>query len=91
MLIIAVTSWTGAARLVRGETHPPGASWITCWPPVRWAPRAGASCSCTSLPNLLSILAISLTVGIGGVILAESALSFLNLGVQPPAPPGATC
>ncbi|MBK8027280.1 MAG: ABC transporter permease [Chloroflexi bacterium] len=85
VLIIAVTSWTGAARLVRGETIARRELDY-----VLAARTLGASrwriMFVHILPNLLSILAISLTVGIGGVILAESALSFLNLGVQPPTP-----
>ncbi|MBL8133989.1 MAG: ABC transporter permease [Anaerolineae bacterium] len=85
ILIIAVTSWTGAARLVRGETIARRELDY-----VLAARTLGASrwriMFVHILPNLLSILAISLTVGIGGVILAESALSFLNLGVQPPTP-----
>lgn len=36
------------------------------------------------LPNLVSITAIVLMRGIAGLILAESALSFLGYGVQPP-------
>jgi peptide/nickel transport system permease protein len=85
VLIIAFTSWTGATRLVRGETiarrdldyvlasRSLGASrWRIMFVHI--------------LPNLLSVLVISLTLGVGGVILAESALSFLNLGVQPPTP-----
>ncbi|MDZ4769228.1 MAG: ABC transporter permease [Chloroflexota bacterium] len=85
IFIIAITSWTGAARLVRGETIARRElDYVVA------ARALGASnfriMFIHIFPNLLSILAISLTVGIGGVILAESALSFLNLGVQPPTP-----
>jgi peptide/nickel transport system permease protein len=38
------------------------------------------------LPNGLSPLLVSATMGIGGAILIESGLSFLGLGVQPPTP-----
>jgi peptide/nickel transport system permease protein len=85
IFIIAITSWTGAARLVRGETIARRELDY-----VLAAQAVGASrwriMFIHIMPNLFSILAISLTVGIGGVILAESALSFLNLGVQPPTP-----
>jgi peptide/nickel transport system permease protein len=85
IFIIAIVSWTGAARLVRGETIA-----RRDLDYVMAARTLGASSLRIMfihvLPNLLSILAISLTVGIGGVILAESTLSFLNLGVQPPTP-----
>jgi peptide/nickel transport system permease protein len=38
------------------------------------------------LPNSLSPVLVSATMGVGGAILIESALSFLGLGVQPPTP-----
>lgn len=36
------------------------------------------------LPNVLAPVIVATTLGIAGVILAESAVSFLGLGVQPP-------
>jgi peptide/nickel transport system permease protein len=84
-LVIAVTGWTGATRLVRGQTLS-----IRNLDYVLAARALGAPAwrimFVHILPNLISILVISLTIGIGGVILAESALSFLSLGVQPPTP-----
>ena len=38
------------------------------------------------LPQCLSTLIIVYTIGLGMTIMAESSLSFLGLGVQPPAP-----
>ncbi len=38
------------------------------------------------LPNTLSIVIISLTINAGSLILIESGLSYLGLGVQPPTP-----
>jgi peptide/nickel transport system permease protein len=38
------------------------------------------------LPNVAATIIILATIGLGGVILAESALSFLGLGVPPPYP-----
>ncbi|MEK6589329.1 MAG: nickel transporter permease [Nitrospinota bacterium] len=38
------------------------------------------------LPNILSPLIVEATFGIAGAIIAESGLSFLGLGVQPPHP-----
>jgi peptide/nickel transport system permease protein len=37
------------------------------------------------LPNCVSVLAVFTTLAVSGAILAESALSFLGFGVQPPA------
>ena len=38
------------------------------------------------LPNAYSQIIVSATLAIPGMILGETALSFLGLGVQPPAP-----
>jgi len=38
------------------------------------------------LPNVTATILILATIGLGGVILAESSLSFLGLGVPPPQP-----
>jgi ABC-type dipeptide/oligopeptide/nickel transport system permease subunit len=38
------------------------------------------------LPNCLPLAGVVLMMKIGGFILAESALSFLGLGAQPPTP-----
>jgi peptide/nickel transport system permease protein len=36
------------------------------------------------IPNLASILIIDATLNVGGAILAETGLSFLGFGIQPP-------
>jgi peptide/nickel transport system permease protein len=38
------------------------------------------------LPNLLSIVIVTMTIIAGNLILVESGLSFLGVGVQPPTP-----
>jgi ABC-type dipeptide/oligopeptide/nickel transport system permease subunit len=38
------------------------------------------------VPAALPALTVQVTLGLGGVILSEAALSFLGLGVQPPTP-----
>jgi peptide/nickel transport system permease protein len=85
ILIIAVTGWTGGVRLIRGQTLA-----IKNLDYILASQALGASTLRVMfvhiLPNLTSILVIALTLGIGGTILAESGLSFLNLGVQPPTP-----
>lgn len=85
MIIIGLTSWMGVARLVRAET-------LTLRERdfVAAAKLAGASTShilfIHILPNTLTPVFISATLGIAGAILVESSLSFLGLGVQPPDP-----
>ena len=41
---------------------------------------------CHVVPNVMATVIIVATIGLGGVILAESSLSFLGLGVPPPRP-----
>jgi peptide/nickel transport system permease protein len=38
------------------------------------------------IPNAMAPIIVSATLGLGGVIITESALSFLGFGVQPPIP-----
>lgn len=85
VLVLGLLGWTGTARLVRGETfglrereyiisaRALGASDLR----IMWSHIA---------PNLLSIVVITLAMDIGSVMLAEAALSYLGLGVQPPTP-----
>jgi peptide/nickel transport system permease protein len=85
ILVLALTGWTGGTRLMRGQTLA-----IRNLEYVMSARAVGASSMriifVHILPNLLSVTMISLAGGIGGLILAESTLSFLKLGVQPPTP-----
>ncbi len=38
------------------------------------------------LPNIMAVVIVSFSMGMGGAILAESTLSFLGFGIPPPAP-----
>ena len=38
------------------------------------------------LPNVMGPIIVLATLGIGGIIILESALSFLGLGIRPPEP-----
>lgn len=85
MAIIGLTSWMGLARLVRGEALSLRERDFI------WAARGlGLSTprivSVHLLPHVLSPVLVAATLGVGGAIMTESALSFLGLGVQPPAP-----
>lgn len=85
MLVIGLTSWTDMARYTRAEfmrlkgadfaqaARASGAS------PLRIAARH-------ILPNALAPLLVNATFGVAGAILAEAAISFLSVGVQPPDP-----
>jgi peptide/nickel transport system permease protein len=84
-MIIASVGWGGVARLVRGEvlsvrsrdfmlaTRSLGAS------NVRLMLRH-------LLPNVLPVMIVAASLGVGAIILAEAALDFLGFGIHPPTP-----
>ena len=83
--IVALVGWTTVARLVRASAlslrerefvlaaHAQGAG------PLRVM-------GIHILPNLVSPIIVATTLSVGNVILLESVLSFLGLGIQPPIP-----
>jgi len=80
---IGVVGWAGMARLVRGQVLVVrGLEYV----------QAARSLGIKSprimlrhvLPNVAGPVIIAATLGIAGAIMAEAALSFLGLGVQPP-------
>jgi len=85
MIIIGLTGWMGVARLVRAEFLS-----LRERDFVLAARAMGASdlriIFRHILPNALSPVLVSATLGVAGAILTESALSFLGIGVQPPTP-----
>jgi peptide/nickel transport system permease protein len=85
MIIIGLTSWMGVARLVRAEFLS-----LRERDFVQAAKALGAADIRVIfrhvLPNALSPVLVSATLGVAGAILTESALSFLGIGVQPPTP-----
>jgi peptide/nickel transport system permease protein len=81
--VLVLTGWTGTTRLIRGQTLT-----LREREYILSARAVGSSAWHIMIehimPNLLSIMAITLAGSIANLILAESALSFLGLGVQPP-------
>ena len=83
-LILSVLSWTGVARVVRGKLlELREYEYVTA---ARLAgTRAGTIITSHLLPGFMSYLIVSLTLAVPRMILGETALSFLGLGIQPPA------
>jgi peptide/nickel transport system permease protein len=83
--ILVLTGWMGVARLVRGEVRG-----LRARPFVESAHAMGASPSRVLwrhvLPNALAPAIVAIALGVGSAVLLESGLSFLGLGIQPPAP-----
>ena len=84
-LTIGIVGWAGMARLVRGQVLV-----------VRQLEFVHASRALGArdtrivlrhvLPSVVAPVLIAATLGVAAAIMAESALSFLGLGVQPPTP-----
>lgn len=85
MIIIGLTSWMGVARLVRAEFLSLRERDFVVAVRALGA-RDGRIIFRHILPNALSPVLVSATLGVAGAILTESALSFLGIGVQPPTP-----
>ncbi|MBI3915338.1 MAG: ABC transporter permease [Chloroflexi bacterium] len=83
--VIASVSWMGVARLVRGEFLGIRARDYVDAARVVGAPNMRIIFR-HILPNAISPIIVAASLQIGGVILTETALSFLGLGVQPPTP-----
>ena len=85
MIIIGLTGWMGVARLVRAEfLSLRERDFVQA---VRaLGAKDGRIIFRHILPNALSPVLVSATLGVAGAILTESALSFLGIGVQPPTP-----
>jgi peptide/nickel transport system permease protein len=82
-VLAVLVGWTTAARLVRGATIVTRSRDF-----VRAARSLGAGTPhillVHILPNVLAPLVVATTLSVGDVILLESVLSFLGLGIQPP-------
>ena len=83
LIILSLLGWTGLARVVRGK--------ILSLREEDYAIAArllGASNSRIMfrhlVPGFMSHLIVSITMALPGMILAETSLSFLNIGLRPP-------
>lgn len=82
MLFLTLFGWTGIARIVRGQ--------ILTLREQEFMVSATARGLSTArkifrhlVPNVMPQLIVSMTLGLGSVILTEASLSFLGLGVPP--------
>jgi peptide/nickel transport system permease protein len=84
ILALAISGWVGYARLVRGQVMVVKEKEF-----VEAARALGASdlriMGRHVLPNILQPLIVQAAIGMAGAVLAEATLSFLGLGVPPPA------
>jgi peptide/nickel transport system permease protein len=85
VLALSLIGWVGYARLVRGQ--------VLRTRELAYVEAAAALGASTPrilirhvVPAAFPALTVQVTLGLGGAILSEAALSFLGLGVQPPTP-----
>lgn len=83
MVIITVFSWSGVARLVRGQILSLREQEYITATEVMGLPT-WRKIFVHLIPNVMPQLIVSMTLGLGSVILYESTLSYLGLGVQLP-------
>jgi peptide/nickel transport system permease protein len=85
IVVLGLTGWMGIARLVYGE-----ATAIMARPFVLSARALGAHRPRLAwhhvLPGTWTPIIVAAALGVGNAITLEAGLSFLGLGVQPPAP-----
>lgn len=85
VFILCIFSWMTVARLVRGSILSLREREF-----ILASKTLGATDSTIIIrhmfPNVIGPMLVSITLGVGQLILFEAALSFLGLGIQPPTP-----
>ena len=85
MLILGALSWTGLARIIRGQVLAEREKeFVTAARAMGVKERKIAFRHV--LPNVVSVLFVSMTLDFASCLLTESSLSYLGFGVQPPQP-----
>lgn len=83
VMVLGFAGWEQYARILRGEVKR-----LMQLPFIEAARAAGASpwriARVHVLPNVVSPVVVQFTLSLSNIILLESTLSFLGLGVQPP-------
>lgn len=84
VFVIAIFGWTTVARLVRAQVYV-----VKEQDYIRAARALGVTplkiLLRHVLPNVVAVMIVAVTLSVGNIILLESVLSFLGLGIQPPA------
>jgi peptide/nickel transport system permease protein len=84
-VVLGLSSWMGVARLVRGQVKSlKERDWVLA---LRGMGLSESRIALRHLlPNALSPVSQDAALRLGDLILVEASMSFLGLGVQPPAP-----
>ncbi|HEY0657017.1 MAG TPA: ABC transporter permease [Pyrinomonadaceae bacterium] len=85
ILALCIIGWVGYARVIRGQVLK-----VREYDFVQAARALGASnmriLFTHILPNAIQPLIVQASLGMAGAVLSEASLSFLGLGIPPPAP-----
>jgi peptide/nickel transport system permease protein len=85
ILILGIIGWTGIANFVRGQTFAlREREFVTAAKTIGATPLRIMIKHV--LPNILPLIFVLAAIDVGQIILVESALSYLGLGIQPPTP-----
>ncbi len=84
VMILSLVGWTGLARVVRGKFMSIKEEEFVMAASLHGASEARIIFK-HLLPSFYSYIIASLTLSVPGMILGETALSFIGLGLQPPA------
>ncbi len=85
MIILGLLSWTGLAKLVRGQVLAEREKeFVTAAKAMGVKEKAIAFRHI--LPNIISVILVSITLDFAGCMLTESSLSYLGFGVKLPRP-----
>jgi len=83
VVVLGLTGWMGVSRLVRGQVlSVREREYVQAARAMGYG--SGRILRRHVLPNVATPIIVAATLGIGNAILAEAALSYLGLGVQPP-------
>ncbi len=85
MVILGVLSWPGLARLVRGQVLSEREKEFVTAAKAMGVPEWKIAFK-HILPNVISIIIVSMTLDFASCMLTESSLSYLGFGVQLPRP-----
>lgn len=85
MVILGLLSWTGLARMIRAQVLAEREKeFVTAAKAMGVKERFIAFRHI--LPNIISVIIVSMTLDFAGCLLTESSLSYLGFGVQQPRP-----
>ena len=85
MIILGLLSWTGLARIIRAQVLAEREKeFVTAAKSMGIKERRIAFRHI--LPNVISVILVSVTLDFAGCLLTESSLSYLGFGVQQPRP-----